>query len=308
LDIVSVDLSEMVLALTQAASVDFANKAIALEVTVEPGVVCDCDRVRVEQILWNLLANAVKFTPKGGQAQVEIAIHDGRAVISVADTGKGIAAEFLPSIFDMFNQADGKKTASSGGLGIGLALVRELTRAHGGDVQALSAGIDQGTKVVVSIPISRSVTQTATSASDEAASFKGLHILTVDDDADSLMAFAMLLRLEGAVVVTAASSLIALDLLSRSRYDLLISDVSMPEMDGYTLMARIRSEGAIPRVRAIAMSGYGREVDVLKAKMAGFDAHVPKPASIADLKRAVAEIMTDQRAAAVIGDASVSPV
>ena len=291
LDIVSVDLSEMIRALGVATLGDCGAKEVELEVSTQDGVICDCDRVRVEQIIWNLIANAVKFTPKGGQIKVDLTVRNGNAEVTVADTGKGIAAEYLPSIFDMFNQAEGQPP-SNAGLGIGLALVQDLTRAHGGYVQALSPGVGKGTTFIVSIPLT--TVKGVASIPVSAGSFARMNILAVDDDADSLGSLAMLLRLEEAIVDTAESADTALDMLSRRVYDLLISDISMPVMDGYALIAKVRLDPSTLHLRAIAMSGYGRDVDVLKSKAAGFDAHVPKPISIADLKSAFAELGAKQ--------------
>ena len=291
LDIEQVDLTDMVGSPARAAAGDCAAKCIALGIDTEAGVTCACDRVRAEQILWNLIANAVKFTPTGGRIVISLSSAGGHAELTVADTGKGIAAEFLPTIFDMFNQADGQASSGNGGLGIGLALVQELARAHGGGVVASSPGEGKGATFVVSMPLGGGSHRAEDIAAATPESFDGLRILTVDDDADSLETFAILLRLEGARVDTAASAGIALDFLAARTYDLLISDVSMPGMDGYALIAQVRLDRSLQRLRAIAMSGYGRAVDVLKAKAAGFDAHVPKPASIGDLKSALARLV-----------------
>jgi two-component system CheB/CheR fusion protein len=292
LDVLPIDLSELIRSLAQAASSDCTAKGLRLTVDNTDGVICHCDRVRAEQILWNLIANAVKFTPSHGEVRLSLSVEDTHAKISVADTGKGVAAEFLPSIFDMFNQAGVRATSANGGLGIGLALVKELTQAHKGRVEASSAGVDQGACFTVYLPLSAHDTMVAERPRPQVDQLRGMRILTVDDDPESLEMLAQILRLEGATVDTATSARLALSLISKGRYDLLVSDVSMPSMDGYAFIAEVRRAWPALALRAIALSGYGRAVDVSNARAAGFDAHLSKPASVEDLKSVLAELAT----------------
>lgn len=213
--------------------------------------------------------------------------------LSIADTGNGIAPEFLPRVFDMFSQASqpvARTEVSNGGLGIGLALVDELVRTHGGRIEARSEGLGLGTTFVVSLPLHQLVDQPKAAAQAANIGLAGARVLTVDDDNDSLWTFAMLLQYEGAVVDTASNGNEALALLAAKTYDVLISDVSMPEMDGFQLVAAARKLPTHHRLLAIAVTGYGRDVDVRNALEAGFDAHVAKPVSMAQLHAALASL------------------
>jgi two-component system CheB/CheR fusion protein len=221
-------------------------------------MVCQCDRVRLEQIVLNLIGNAEKFTPPGGAITVDLREEDGYARLSVADTGRGIAPEFLPHVFEMFSQAGG--LASSGDI-VGLALVDQLARAHGGRVEARSEGVGRGATFVVSLPLHKPVAAPTPAPSTAQAGLAGARILAVDDDAESLTTFAMLLQLEGAIVDTAPDGRKAYGLLAAKSYDLLISDVSMPGMDGLQLVAAARRLPAQRGLRAIAVTGHGRDVD-----------------------------------------------
>lgn len=288
LDIVSVDMSELIRCLGGAVSSDFALKGVTLKIKCEANVFCRCDWVRAEQIVWNLINNALKFTPKGGNVCIDLVREAGFAKVHVTDTGKGIAAEFLPTIFDMFNQADSLGISTAGGLGIGLTLVRELAQAHGGRVQAASSGAGEGAQFTVWMPLDGHDRVTVETAATTGEFIKGLRILTVDDDIESLGIFATLLRLEGATVDTATSALLGLELLATRQYDVLISDISMPGMDGYAFIKQVRRDWPALSLKSIALSGYGRAVDKLNAKQAGFDAHLSKPASMEDLSKILA--------------------
>ncbi|SEK17119.1 two-component system, chemotaxis family, CheB/CheR fusion protein [Variovorax sp. OK212] len=189
----------------------------------------------------------------------------------------------------MFNQAhDG--VALNGGLGIGFALVHELAVAHGGHVEAKSDGAGQGAEFIVWLPQVGAEVPAPREAPSADVDFKGWRVLAVDDYAQALVPFAEVLRLEGAVVDTAASGKEALALLQTPRYDLLVSDLGMPEMDGFQLIGEVRRQEATRDLRSVAMSGYGRRVDARRALEAGFDAHLPKPASIEELKAAISRL------------------
>ncbi|WPH22495.1 CheR family methyltransferase [Variovorax paradoxus] len=289
---VAVDLGELVQAVAQAAVSGAAGKKLALELDCEAGVVCDGDRVRIEQIAWNLLSNAVKFTPEGGRIAVRVAAAgEGFGRLTVSDTGCGIAPEFLPHVFGMFNQADSEVTPPNGGLGIGLALVDELTRAHGGRVEVHSAGLGQGAEFSVWLPrVGTAAEPLADKKASAEVNLSGWRVLAVDDYADALAPFAEVLRLEGAIVDVAQSAKKGLELLEANTYDLLVSDLGMPEMDGYQFIAEVRRRPATRELPSIAMSGFGRRADARRALEAGFNAHLPKPASLDELKAAIGRL------------------
>ena len=287
---VAVDLGELVQATAQAAVGGATGKKLALEADCEAGVVCDGDRVRLEQIAWNLLSNAVKFTPDGGRISVRVAGDENFGRLTVRDTGCGIAAEFLPHVFGMFNQASSDATPPNGGLGIGLALVQELTRAHGGRVEVHSAGLGQGAEFDVWLPRVGAHVEVDVKEVPARVDLRGWRVLAVDDYADALVPFAEVLRLEGAIVDVAQSAKKGLELLEANGYDLLVSDLGMPEMDGYQFIAEVRRRPATRELRAIAMSGFGRRADARRALEAGFNAHLPKPASLEELKAAIGRL------------------
>jgi two-component system CheB/CheR fusion protein len=286
---VAVDLGELVQTAATAAIANVPGKNIALDVNCQAGVVCNGDRVRVEQIAWNLLTNAAKFTPDGGRIGVRVAAESGYAQLTVTDTGCGIAPEFLPHVFGMFNQAQ-ELALPNGGLGIGLALVHELALAHGGRAEAHSDGIGLGAEFSVWLPQVGVDLPAQAKVIPAVIDLKGWRVLAVDDYADALAPFAEVLRLEGAIVDTAENGKEALALLQAQPYDLLVSDLGMPEMDGFQLVGEVRRNDATRQLRCIAMSGFGRRTDARRALEAGFDAHLPKPASIEELKSAIARL------------------
>jgi two-component system CheB/CheR fusion protein len=294
LNLSDLNLAELIRSLGDAAASDLEAKALVLSVVSPEVVMCVCDRVRAEQLIWNLIGNAIKFTPEGGSITVALQSDGTFAKIAVSDTGCGIAADFLPHVFEMFHQEKAQLTPGNSGLGIGLALVQELAHAHGGRVEAASEGPRRGCTFSVWLPLAPTMAVESVSAHNgTAAELKGWRILMVDDDGDSLETFAALLRLEGATVNTAEASPIALELLQGGPYDLLISDISMPGMDGHAFIGEVRRRMPDRTLRAIAMSGYGRAADVARALQAGFDAHIPKPVSVSQLKAVIARLITD---------------
>jgi two-component system CheB/CheR fusion protein len=271
-----------------AAAVPQARSAgvdLQAAVSDQPLVVL-ADAVRIEQITWNLLNNAIKFSPRGSSIRFELSQDGNEARLVVSDTGRGIDPAFLPQIFDMFSQERTRFSDEGRGLGIGLSLVHDLAQAHGGRVQADSAGLGKGAAFTVWLPLHDATPGTAGAQNGEAiGKLQGLRILLVDDSEDTLTVLGGLLRLEKAEVDAAASGAKALELLDQgAAYDLLISDLGMDEMDGCELIAAIRKGRAAPRIPAIALSGFGRDADVQRALAAGFDAHLSKPASVAALR------------------------
>ncbi|MEH2390601.1 MAG: response regulator [Nostoc sp.] len=254
------------------------------------------DSGRLQQVVWNLLSNAIKFTPHGGRVKVQLKRIDDEgegvnevdthpleyAQIIVSDTGKGISGDFLPYVFDYFRQADGTTTRRFGGLGLGLAIVRHLVELHGGTVQAASPGEGLGATFTVMLPFIAAVKLNQHDTEfDNRSDFNlnKLQALLVDDDKDSREFIAFLLEQYGAQVTEADSAHDALSSLRQAKFDLLISDIGMPDMDGYTLIRQIRKQlpdqgGEIP---AIALTAYAGEIDQQQALAAGFQRHISKP-------------------------------
>lgn len=265
------------------------------------------DADRLQQIVWNLVNNAVKFTPAGGRIKVS-AVRAGSSVeIAVADTGAGIEPEFLPYVFDRFRQADAATTRAHGGLGLGLAIVRQLVEMHGGTVSVASEGEGRGTTFTVTLPAARAESQpddappqhsaaTEVSPAYEAwtsGTLEGLRVLVVDDDDDSRELFARTLSECGAETLVAASSAEALAALTRERPDVLLADIAMPGEDGYELIEKVRAlppegGGLTP---AAALTAYARPEDRAKALRAGFQIHLPKPITSAELIRVVVSLV-----------------
>jgi PAS domain S-box-containing protein len=265
-------------------------KGIRIETAIDANgcrVLGDPDRLR--QVMWNLLSNAVKFTPAGGRIDVGLAADVGDARIVVTDTGQGIAADFLPVVFERFRQADTTSTRRHGGLGLGLAIVRELVELHGGRIGVDSAGEGQGATFTVSVPLvapDHRVEPVRTSRVAD-ATLDGIRVLVVDDDPDSNDVVRTLLASFGAEVRTAGSAVEALDVVDRWVPDVVVSDIAMPGEDGYALLARMRARELLGGVPAIALSAYSAPRDRERALRAGFDAHVAKPVRTPELVHAV---------------------
>ncbi len=250
------------------------------------------DPNRLQQVIWNLLSNAVKFTPQGGQVQVYLERIDSHIQIRVVDTGKGIDPKFLPHVFDYFRQADSATTRKFGGLGLGLAIVRQLVELHGGTVLVESPGEGQGATFTVQLPLLS--TQIAAEESKEGeigfnCSLQGMRILVVDDEIDSRDFITFVLQEEGAEVISVSSAIEALQILANFQPDVLFSDIGMPEIDGYMLIRQIRAwapnEGG--QIPAIALTAYAGEYNQQQAISAGFQMHVTKPAEPSELIAAV---------------------
>jgi signal transduction histidine kinase/CheY-like chemotaxis protein len=286
-----------------------AAKAIQLEAVLDPdaGPVAG-DPARLQQVVWNLLMNAVKFTPRGGRIELRLQRTGAQVQIVVSDTGKGIGAEMLPHVFERFRQADSSSTRAHGGLGLGLALVKHLVELHGGTVVAQSEGEAKGATFTVSLPIS---------ARDVAAQFAlrepasapplesspvlvrldGLRVLVVDDEADAVALAQTILHDAGADVRVCYAASEAIELLRGWRPDVLVSDIEMPGEDGYSLIRRLRAlaaedGGTIP---AVALTAYGRMQDRTRSLAAGFSMHVPKPVDPGELTAIIATVAGSRR-------------
>jgi len=291
LKLAPVDLNKLTALIAAAAQDTAGQKGLTLKYECnDKEVIALCDRVRTEQVFWNLINNAIKFSPDGGSIQVQLAREADFAKFTVTDTGQGIASEFLPQVFGMFAQAPHLPSSPNTGLGVGLTLVRDLTVAQGGRVLADSAGLNKGAIFTVWLPLAKTRPQDK-KVSAPNGNLKGLQILVVDDMIDLLEPFAALLRLEGASVDIATSGQQALALLDGNSYDLLISDIGMPHMDGYDLIRNIRKRSGLSSLKAIALSGYGRQVDTVRALQSGFNAHLAKPATVAHICQTIAQLV-----------------
>src|SRR5882724_6650130 len=267
------------------------------------------DPDRLQQVIWNLLSNAVKFTQKGGRVQVTLEQLDSHVLITVSDTGKGIAAEFLPYVFDRFRQADSSITRLHGGLGLGLAIVRQLVDLHGGSVEAQSPGEGQGATFSLKLPViiahgSGRFALNAEEANASSAalqggfgslpSLEGLGVLVVDDDPDARDLLKAILEERKAQVTTVASAAEAYETIEWLRPDVIISDIGMPGEDGYSLIRNVRLKEARDRQGwkpAIALTAHARIEDRLRALSAGYQAHVAKPVEPAELVAVIASLV-----------------
>jgi CheY-like chemotaxis protein/anti-sigma regulatory factor (Ser/Thr protein kinase) len=260
-------------------------------------VVVGGDNIRLQQIIWNVVSNAVKFTPASGRVDVHLGVEDGQAVLRVSDNGVGIAPEFLPYVFDRFRQADSSTTRAHGGLGLGLALVSHLVEMHGGSVEAHSDGRGQGAVFTVRL---RLADETADPVAPETATrevrvpvrLAGVRVLVVEDEADTRDLLAAALGHSGAEVDPAASAEEAMAALRRHRPDVLICDIGMPGEDGFALLARVRAlaaeDGGL--VPAIALTAYARSDDRRRVLAAGYQVHLSKPVDPDQLISAVARM------------------
>jgi signal transduction histidine kinase/ActR/RegA family two-component response regulator len=283
------------------------SKRIDLRFSPEPGAtMVSGDPARLQQVIWNLLTNAVKFTPDGGRVDVSVERVGSTIEVNIVDTGPGIAPGFLPHVFERFRQADGAPSRRHGGLGLGLAIVRQLVELHGGTVHAASAGIGRGATFTVRLPaltaevqvgrgwegVERRSAPSRGSPSPRLPHLDDLRILVVDDDEDGRVLTAWVLTQAHASVKAVASAREARQLLEVEPPDVLVSDIGLPDEDGYSLIRQIRRReakhgGFLP---AIALTGYARAEDRIRALVAGFQAHLVKPLESAELIAAIAEV------------------
>jgi PAS domain S-box-containing protein len=331
LNITEVELKPIIEAAVDSVRPAAEAKELQLQLVLDPwtGPISG-DAGRLQQVIWNLLSNAVKFTPPGGSVEVRLARVNSHVAITISDTGHGISPEFLPYVFDRFRQADSSSTRLYGGLGVGLAIVRHLVELHGGTVQAGSEGEDQGATFTVRLPLpalrahgvqgldgvqapghpfeqaspveNRSVQSQENSSRpaqpdavpDDAAEglLAGLRVVVVEDDADARELVKVVLVQEGAQVRAVVSAAAAFREVRQWRPDVLVSDIGMPDEDGYALMAQVRAlapeEGG--NTPAIALTAYSRTQDRVRALSVGYQIHVPKPAEPVELVAAVASV------------------
>jgi signal transduction histidine kinase/ActR/RegA family two-component response regulator len=298
LNLRTVELVPIVTAVAESLRPSAEAKGVALSVGEMPAsasVMGDPDRLR--QTMWNLLSNALKFTPQGGSVMVEVEAQDQHFRVRVRDTGIGISSEFLPHVFERFMQADSTTTRAHSGVGLGLAIVRELIELHGGTVHAHSAGVNQGSEFVISLPaaaVAHGHAPAATAGRISAPKLEGVRVLVIDDDPNTLEMLSEALRAGGAHVDSADSARRALDNLRDVQPDVIVSDIAMPGEDGLWLMHRIRSlSGRIGRTPAIALTALARKEDRARAMAAGFQVHLSKPVRLDDLQSVVATLAAE---------------
>ncbi|MEP6922785.1 MAG: ATP-binding protein [bacterium] len=304
LDVHEVDLTKIVSDAVEVVRPAANAKRIQISCAFNPAL-CQVsgDAVRLQQVVWNLLVNAVKFTPQGGRIELTLEQVDYRARVSISDNGQGIDQEFLPHVFERFRQADGTSTRAHGGLGLGLAIVRHLVEAHGGTVAAESLGAGRGSTFTFSLPLPEVQADVSEGSVEDLvlesrprktakASLRGVRVLVVDDDTDARQMISAVLRGSGAEVKACCSAGEALTELPQWRPDVLMSDIGMPFEDGYDLIHKVRAlnDESGGRVPAAALTAYARDEDRTRAIAEGYQMHIAKPASSAELVAAVATL------------------
>jgi CheY-like chemotaxis protein/nitrogen-specific signal transduction histidine kinase len=256
------------------------------------------DPARLQQVVWNLLTNAVKFTPRGGRVELAVRREGSQIELSVTDTGLGIEPEFLSQLFQRFRQADASTTRRHGGLGLGLAICKHIIELHGGNVAAESEGHGKGARFIVRLPIP--ALETAGGAADAAPggetgpteSLRNVRVLMLDDDLDSQRLVTRILEATQASVTPVSSATEALELLERETFDIVISDIGMPNIDGYMFIQRVRSAAnGKHRLPAVALTAFARPEDRRHALEAGFDRFLSKPIEAAELQATVKELL-----------------
>jgi CheY-like chemotaxis protein/anti-sigma regulatory factor (Ser/Thr protein kinase) len=256
----------------------------------DPAVV-DADSTRIAQVVGNLLQNAAKFTPEGGTVKVALGTGGGRTELTVEDDGIGIDAALLPRVFDPFTQAERTLARTQGGLGLGLSLVKGLVELHGGAVSARSAGEGRGSTFVVTLPLAF---EEASAPPADGAAFRAgerLDVLVIEDGEDAAATLADLLELAGHRVRVARDGRSGVDLARAAPPDLVLCDIGLPDLDGFGVARALRADPALVRTRLVALSGYALPEDRAHAAEAGFDAHLAKPAQIAELELILADVV-----------------
>ena len=302
LDLHPLDLESVLEAAVNVVRPTAEAKSIRIELNFdrEPTTVSG-DSNRLQQVFWNLLSNAVKFTPSGGYVSVSLRRVDSQVEIAVTDTGQGIRPDFLPFVFDRFRQADSTSTRQHGGLGLGLAIARHLIEIHGGSIEGTSDGLDTGATFTVKLPLIGSMFEPGLArnapASDSESEplapspdvLSGVHVLVVDDDDDTLELLTTALRSRSAQVTGVSSASQAIDAIRTSRPDVLVSDIAMPDEDGYELIKKVIAMSFEPPIPAIAITAYAKEEDKERALAAGYQRYLTKPVELGEFISAVAE-------------------
>ncbi len=274
---------------TMAPEADAKRIALSLDAPDAP-LPLEADPIRVEQIVWNLLGNALKFSPEGGRVDVRLAGEEHDVRLEVRDTGAGIEPDMLARIFEMFVQAVAPSTRRQGGLGVGLAVVRQLVDAHGGNIEAHSEGLGKGSVFTVRLPV-KAMPRASSEPSATGPSLSGRRVLVVDDDEESAEVLRHLLELEGAAALQANDARRALEALHAERFDAVVTDITMPGLDGFQLLSRLRADPRLQEMRVIALTGAGRAADARRSEEAGFDGYLTKPLQLDDLLRVLRETL-----------------
>ena len=316
LDIHSVEMDRIIDAVVEGVRPAADARNIHLHTAIGPQIgPISGDPDRLQQIIWNLLSNAIKFTPEGGRVEVQLERCDSQVEITISDTGQGIDPELLLHVFDRFRQLDSSSRRRHGGLGLGLSIVRQLVELHGGTVTAESQGKGAGTTFKVILPVTRvqpdisdleRTSQPSIEGSistDQQPSLDGLRVLVVDDEPDSRELVAAALIVHGAEVVSFGSAVEALEEMGRRTFDVLVSDIGMPEMDGYWLINKVRQLPAERgrRIPAAALTAYAGIEDRRRVLLAGYQLHIPKPIEPAKLTSMVANLAERNGKPVVIG-------
>ena len=278
------DLNDAVSAALDTVKAAAATKNIELAIHLHSSpLVVMGEPVRLQQIAWNLVSNAIKFTEVGGRVSVSTDRKNGEARLVVADTGIGISPDFIPHVFDRFKQADGSTSRVHGGLGLGLAIAHALTRLHGGELSVASDGVGHGASFTLTIGLAPEANLEVEVPEKSTHSLSGVEILVVEDSEDTLALLSTIFGQEGAVVVTASSAIEAIRKVEQSRPDLIVSDIGMPDTDGYTFMKKVKGLHGLKEVPAIAVSGYASDEDRARALEVGYIALIPKPIDVDNL-------------------------
>jgi PAS domain S-box-containing protein len=299
LDVKPIELISVVNAAIDSLRHALDAKEIQLEMTLEPAAShVQGDASRLQQVIWNLLSNSVKFTPKRGRIEIRLDRKGANARLSVTDTGEGIHPEFLPYVFDRFRQEDSSRTRKHGGLGLGLAIVHHLIELHGGTVEAYSAGEDTGATFTVTLPLVRQATdlggvRTRLQLAPALPALAGIRLLIVEDDPDSLDMLRMVVKLHGAEAKAATSTAEALQILEEWFPDVLVADIGLPDEDGYTLVSKtkILADERKKKIQAIALTGYAGEQEGQRALAAGFQTYISKPTEPSTIVAAIANLV-----------------
>jgi signal transduction histidine kinase/ActR/RegA family two-component response regulator len=300
------DLTGLVAGASEAMRVLAQEKGVELDLRLESDLkMAAADAVRVNQIVSNLLSNAIKFTPPKGRVIVSLRRRGAQALLKVADTGVGITEDFMPHLFDRFRQADQSTTRRYGGLGLGLAIAKHMTELHGGTIEAHSAGLNKGASFIVRLPItdqpcvvvSPDISETHRAETSDDVVLRGKSVIIVEDDTATLEMLARLLSDKGATVIACEKSASALEAIRSRRPDLIISDIGMPNLDGYELLRAIRRGDDIEKgPPAIALTAFTRPEDKETALSSGFDAHLAKPVNLLRLEELAKELLVTRSA------------